>query len=132
MVANARAAARRKPSSTAAVTERPRLRLIDRRVLRRLAVRRLAYTTACLVLVVGIFAVALAQAELVKGQQQLDETRRELDDAQALRARLEREVDRASSPDEIVSRARVLGMVRAADPIYFTAVRPLAETDGVD
>jgi cell division protein FtsL len=109
----------------AAERERPRLRLIDRKVLRRLAARRLAYTIACVVFVLGVFAVALAQAELVEGQRQLDETRRVLDDARTERAALQRDLDRASSPHAIVSRARSLGMVRAAEPVYFTAIRPV-------
>ena len=107
--------------------DRPRLRLIDHRVLRRLAVRRLIFTMMCALFALGIFAVALAQAELVEGQRRMDETRRSLTEVQAEKARLEREVDRASSPAEIVDRARAMGMVRAADPVYFMAVRPVVE-----
>ncbi|MDA3039731.1 MAG: hypothetical protein O3C27_09420 [Actinomycetota bacterium] len=107
--------------------ERPRLHLIDRAALRRLAARRVAYFTTCFLLVAGVFAVALAQAELVQRQHRLDQTRRSIVEADAELARLEREVDRASSPAVIISRANALGMVRAAEPVYFTAVRPLVE-----
>ncbi len=126
--ANATARAPRQGERAGAkITERPRLRLIDRSVLRRLAVRRIAYFSTCIVLVIGVFAVALAQAELVERQHRLDQTRRSLDEAEAELARLQRDVDRASSPEVIVSRAAALGMVRAAEPVYFTAVRPLVE-----
>lgn len=108
--------------------ERPRLRLIDRSVLRRLAARRIAYFCTCTLIVVGVFTVALAQAELVERQGRLDETRRTLDAAQADLAKLQRDVDRAASPEQIVSRATALGMVRAAEPVYFNAVRPLGQT----
>lgn len=110
-------------ASRATVATRPKLRLIDQRTIRSAARRRLLYLGLCFVLVAGLFAVALVQAQLVQGQQQLDELRTGRDIAVAERARLQRQVDIASSPDAIVSQALDLGMVRAADPVYFTAIR---------
>ncbi len=107
--------------------KRPRLQLIDPRVLRRQSARRRLYVAALISFAVGLFAVAMAQAELVKDQHELDLLRNELADLEQERDRLVREVDRASAPEVIVSRAEQMGMVRAADPVYLSGVRPLRE-----
>lgn len=104
---------------------RPNLRVIDRKSVRAGAIRRAVYICATSVVVVGLFAVAFVQAQLVEGQRELDSMRQELDIAQEERAELVRDVDIASSPGAIVARAEALGMVRAADPIYFNAVREM-------
>ena len=106
---------------------RPNLRVIDRKSVRAGAIRRAIYIGVTSLVVVGLFAVAYVQAQLVEGQRELDRLRQELLIAQEARAELVRDVDIASSPGEIVARAEDLGMVRAADPVYFTAVRELED-----
>lgn len=106
---------------------RPNLRVIDRKSVRAGAIRRAIYICATSLVVAGLFAVAFVQAQLVEGQRELDRLRQDLDIAQDQRAELVRDVDIASSPSEIVARAEALGMVRAADPVYFSAVRELED-----
>ena len=76
---------------------------------------------------VALFGVALMYGQLVEGQQNIDELRAEIAQADADRARLEREVAVASTPEVIVERAFQLGMVRALNPQYLVAVRPVGE-----
>jgi cell division protein FtsL len=119
----------REVGRTAAAQSGPKLRVIDQRSLRQRAIRRGVYVTVCVLLATALFAVAFLQAELVQGQQVLDQNRLALRQAEAERARLTHEVDIASSPESIVARATAMGMVRAADPIYFTAIMvPAAAT----
>lgn len=105
-------------------TPRPNLKVIDKKSVRAGALRRFVYFSASLLVVVALFGVAFVQAKAVEGQRELDQLRQELDAARSVRAELVRDVDIASSPGAIVARAEGLGMVRAADPVYFTAIRP--------
>ena len=105
--------------------ELPGLALVDRRSLRSARVRRALFAVTMSVVVVALFAVGLIHAQLVQRQQRLDELRAEIGDTQAERLRLSRQVIIASSPDEIVRRAHEIGMVRAEDPVYLVAVRPV-------
>lgn len=127
MAGAARTAKTRATQQGSEKRSRPQLRVIDHRSLRSQANRRSMYLAAGLLFVLGLFAVALAQAELVKGQAELDQLRTHLEDVEARREMLRREVDQASAPDDVVSRARALGMVRASDPVYFTALRSNGE-----
>ncbi len=102
---------------------RPRLRVIDQASVRR-AVRRRRFGFGLATLIAAaMFVSALAQAELVRGQQELNELRRQVAESEQERARLERDIVIASAPHAIVERARAMGMVRANDPQYFPAVR---------
>lgn len=103
----------------------PGLALVDRRALRSARLRRRLLVLAAGVLVVALFAVGLVHAQLVQRQQELDDVRSRIGQTRAQQLRLSREVVVASSPDEIVRRASELGMVRAEDPVYLVAVRPV-------
>ena len=103
--------------------KRPKLRVVDKAVLRRRARQRTLMTLSAGLVTVALFAVALLYGQLVEGQKDLDTMRSEIAQAEAERARLEREVAVASTPDAIVERAFELGMVRAVDPQYLIAVR---------
>ena len=103
----------------------PELALVDRRARRAARIRRNLLVVAAGVLVVAFFAVGLVHAQLVQRQQQLDGLRSRIGETRAEQLRLSREVVVASSPDEIVRRASELGMVRAEDPVYLVAVRPV-------
>jgi cell division protein FtsL len=108
----------------------PQLALVEAPSRRPVRLRRAVLTAFGCVLVATLFAVGLIQAQLVQRQQHLDELRTEIADARAQELRLAREVLVASSPDEVVRRATEMGMVRAQDPVYLVAVRPVAEDDG--
>jgi cell division protein FtsB len=103
----------------------PGLARVDHRALRSARRRRRFLTVVTLTLVVALFGVGLAHAQLVQRQQQLDDLRAEIGETHAERLRLERAVVVASSPDEIVRRASEMGMVRALDPVYLVALRPV-------
>lgn len=118
-------AALRQSGRESASHARPNLKVIDQKSLRSRAIRRGIYFVVCVAVVAGLFGVALVQAQLVQEQQELDELRVRLDEAETRRALLTQQVDIASSPEAIVTRAAELGMVRAVDPIYFPAVRDL-------
>lgn len=105
--------------------ELPGLALVDRRSLRSARVRRALFAVTMSVVVIALFAVGLIHAQLVQRQHRLDELRAEIGDTQAERLRLSRQVVVASSPEEVVRRAREIGMVRAEDPVYLVAVRPV-------
>lgn len=121
-------AAARRPAPearpAAPTTATPNLTLVDRRSLRSARVRRTLLFLTTSVLVVALFAVGLIHAQLVQRQQRLDDLRTEISETRTERLRLARDVVVASSPEEIVRRARAIGMVRAEDPVYLVAVRP--------
>lgn len=106
---------------------RPQLRVLDQEALRRRARRRNLAMTMFIVVIIGFFAAALAQAQLVANQQELDVLQSRIAIAEAERARLERAVDESSAPAAIIQRAETLGMVRANEPVYLAAVSPAPE-----
>jgi cell division protein FtsL len=119
-----RTATRRQPASPKVrESNRPKLRVIDQRRVREAAFRRRLVLGSALLLVAGMFVSALAQAELVRGQQEINDLRQQVSVAGDQKAALERQIVVASAPQAIVERARAMGMVRAADPQYFSAVR---------
>ena len=131
--------------SSPANVVRPHLRVLDQQAMRRRARRRNAALAMFIVLIIGFFAAALAQAQLVANQHELDLLRTEIAEAEARRARLERSVEESSAPAAIIEPALAMGMVRAQDPIYLAAVGPApdvvaisvlgavtAATDGVE
>jgi len=103
--------------------KRAKLRVVDKVALRRRARQRTLLTMAAGLVTAALFGVALMYGQLVEGQQEIDNMRADIAQADAERARLEREVAVASTPDAIVQRAIELGMVRAIDPQYLVAVR---------
>ncbi len=113
-------------SSTSRVV-RPQLRVLDQEALRRRARRRNMAMTLFIVVIIGFFAAALAQAQLVANQHELDVLRSRIAAAEAERARLERAVEESSAPAAIIYRAGELGMVRANEPVYLAAVAPAPE-----
>ncbi|MEZ5379011.1 MAG: hypothetical protein R2733_21110 [Acidimicrobiales bacterium] len=112
----------RRPAAT-----KPKLRVVDHHRLKQAARRRRMGLWVAGAVAVGMFVSALAQAELVRGQQELNQMRQQVADAQAEQARLEREIVMASAPQVVVERARNLGMVRATEPQYFPAVRAIED-----
>ncbi len=104
-------------------TARPKLRVVDHRRIKQAARRRRVGLWIASALAIGMFVSALAQAELVRGQQDLNQMRVQVAENRTERARLEREIVMASAPHVVVDRARALGMVRATEPQYFPAVR---------
>ncbi len=119
---------RPRAASSPANVVRPHLRVLDQQAMRRRARRRNAAMVMFIVLIIGFFAAALAQAQLVANQHELDLLRTQIAEADAKRARLERDVEESSAPGAIIDHATdVLGMVRANDPIYLAAVGPAPE-----
>jgi cell division protein FtsB len=106
---------------------KPPLALVDERVVRSVRLRRTLLVAAAGLFVLALFGVGLVQAQLVQRQQVLDQTRNEIAETQAERLRLSHEVVVASSPEEIVRRALASGMVRAEEPVYLVAVRPVVD-----
>ncbi len=103
----------------------PKLRVIDKADLRRRTRRRTLLTLAAAFVATALFSVALLYGQIVEGQKDIDTMRAEIAQAEADRAKLERQVAIASTPDAIVQRAFDLGMVRAIDPHYLIAVREI-------
>ncbi len=118
---------RQRSASSPANVIRPHLRVLDQQALRRRARRRNLAMAMFVVLIIGFFAAALAQAQLVANQHELDLLRTQIAEAEANRARLERSVEESSAPGAIIDRAVAIGMVRANDPIYLAAVGPAPE-----
>lgn len=124
------AAATRRPTkktepTTARPVKRAKLRVVDKAVIRRRRRQRTLLSLTAAVVTVVLFGVALMYGQLVEGQQSVDELRAEIAQAEAERARLERDVAVASTPEAIVQRAFELGMVRALNPQYLIATRPV-------
>lgn len=112
-----------RPSAPVAEPTRPKLRVIDQRRMQRAVRRRRLVFAVASTLIAAMFVSALAQAELVRGQQELNGRRSAVASVTADRERLEREIVVASAPHVIVERARAMGMVRATEPRYLAAVR---------
>ncbi len=106
-------------------SSKPKLRVVDKAAMRRRARQRTLLTMAAGLVTTALFGVALLYGQLVEGQQETDTMRAEIAQAEAERARLERDVAIASTPAEIVRRATALGMVRAQNPQYLIAVRAI-------
>jgi len=106
---------------------RPQLKVLDQQTLRARARRRNVAMTMFIVLIIGFFAAALAQAQLVANQHQLDQLHSRVAEAEAERARLERAVDESSAPSSIIAQAQELGMIRASEPVYLAAVSDAAD-----
>lgn len=105
---------------------RPRLEVLDRAAARRRSRRRNALMVAFVLVLVGFFLIAFVHASLVAGQQNLDEMRTHIAELQAEKASVQRGIEESSAPSRIVERANALGMVRAEDPVFLAAVRPVA------
>lgn len=106
-------------------TRRPRLQVLDQAAIRRRARRRNLALALFIVLLAGLFGVAMVHAGLVESQQELDTLRTRIAELEAERAQIEREVDAAASPARIVARAEAMGMVRAAEPVYLKPTRDI-------
>ncbi len=100
------------------------LGVITRGALRWRRFRRFMFYLAFALLGLVLLAVAGVHAELVQGQQEVDQLSVEIRQMRDQRAALQRQVDEASSPVAIIGRAGQLGMVRAQDPVYLTVVEP--------
>ena len=90
--------------------KKPKLRVVDKVALRRRRRQRTLLGILAVVVTSALFAVALLYGQLVEGQQNIDQLRAEIAQAEADRARLEREVAVASTPEAIVQRAFQMGM----------------------
>ncbi len=121
--ARSTAASEQRTKRSAPKSERPKLRLVDKKALKSRSRRRTVIISSLGLLVVGMFMTTLAHARLVEGQRELDVLRGDIAELDGRRAQLEGEIVISSSPEAIVARARVLGMVRASDPQYLVAVR---------
>lgn len=115
------------PQRRSSEPKKAKLRVVDKAALRRRARQRTLVSLAAGLVTLSLFGVALLYGQLIEGQKELDTMRAEIAQAQAERARLEREVAVASTPDAIVQRAFELGMVRSVDPQYLTAVRSIED-----
>ena len=120
-----RTAKKADPAPRPAKKAKPKLRVVDKKAIRRRRRQRTLLSFAAALVTVALFGVALMYGQLVEGQQQIDELRADIAQGNADRARLEREVAIASTPEVIVERAFELGMVRALNPQYLVAVRPV-------
>jgi len=78
-------------------------------------------------LLITLFGVAFAQAELVSYQQDLDLITSRISDLEKTKTQLQSSVNEASAPKRIVERANDLGMIRSATPLQLNAV---AESSG--
>jgi len=121
----------RKRSAAPKPKPRPNLRVLDQATIRRRARRRNAVLTLFIVLLSALFLVAFVHARLVESQQDLDLMRTRIGELGADKAQIERAVDEASSPSIIVERAAELGMVRAENPVFLTAVDTTPPATGV-
>lgn len=123
--ATAKPAVRPKPAT------KPKLKVLDQRAIRQRARRRHGLFVLFIVVLLGFFAVAFVHAELVAGQQDLDAIRSRIAEAEAENAKLARAAEIASSPQAIVARATELGMVRAYEPVYLSAVAPIPDLPSI-
>ena len=115
------------PARQRGATRRPELRVLDQASIRRRARRRNALLLLFVVVLNGLFLVAFVHARLVESQQDLDEMRGRIAELETQLAQIARAVDEASSPAVIVERATELGMVRAENTVFLTAVRNISD-----
>lgn len=105
-------------------SSRSALKLVDRSRFRIRSFTKVAVIAIGTLIVGGLFAIAFFQATLAANQKNLDTMRAEIAAARKEKATLAQAVDEASSPIAIVTRAEELGMVRAIQPVYLSAVAP--------
>lgn len=115
------------PTGRRSTAKRPALKVLDQASIRRRARRRNALLLLFVVVLNGLFVVAFVHAQLVESQQDLDLMRTRISELEIERSRIERAVDEASSPAQVVEGAGRLGMVRAENPIYLAAVGGLGD-----
>lgn len=115
--------AKKQDAAPSRSAKKAKLKVVDKKAMRRRRRQRTLITMTAAIVTVALFGVALMYGQLVEGQQDIDELRAEIAQADAERSRLEREVAVASTPEAIVERAFELGMVRALDPQYLVAIR---------
>lgn len=127
-IASHRAApTRNNRSKTTGRRTKPQLKVLNQQAIRQRARRRNALLSLFVLVLLGFFAVAFIQAQLVADQQDLDVLRARIAKAETDNARMTRDVEIASSPAVIVTRAKELGMVRAYQPVYIEAVAPVRD-----
>ncbi|HEX3393502.1 MAG TPA: hypothetical protein VHS52_03155 [Acidimicrobiales bacterium] len=124
-VRSARPAPRGATSEAAAAAAAPALRLVDRSALpRRRALTRVATVLAATLAGVGLFGVVALNVLLAQGQAGLDTLHSRADAAAARNGRLTVDVAQLESPERVVARARLLGMVPLAAVVYVPAADP--------
>lgn len=106
---------------------RPELTVLDQTAVRWRARRRAALAFAFVLVLAGFFGVAFVHASLVTGQQQLDQMRSQVNELQAEKAQVQRQIEDAEAPERIVARANAMGMVRAQEPVFLPASRPFGD-----
>ncbi len=107
-----------------ATVSRPSLQVFDQVAIRNRARRRYAIIATFVVLLAGLFAVALIQAQLVANQHRLDGLRSEIAESEAEHTLLQRQVEEASAPSAIIDQAMSMGMIRATNPVYLAPSEP--------
>ncbi|MGI9080493.1 MAG: hypothetical protein ACR2GF_06720 [Acidimicrobiales bacterium] len=116
---------RRATSEAAAAAAAPALRLVDRSALpRRRALTRVATVLAATLAGVGLFGVVSLNVLLAQGQAELDTLHSRADVAAVQNSRLTVDVAQLESPERVVARARLLGMVPLAAVVYVPAADP--------
>lgn len=123
--ATSRSRAKMRSSSRRQSAGRPGLQVFDQVAIRNRARRRYVIIAGFVVLLAGLFAVALIQAQLVANQHRLDRLRSEIATSEVEYTRLERMVEEASAPSAIIDQAMAMGMVRAVDPVYLAPNGPV-------
>jgi hypothetical protein len=106
------------------------LRIVDLPARRRIGrLRGRALAAAVVLVVAGMFAVAVCQANLVKGQLRLDQLEQQVAEGQARYEELRLKVAEMESPERIVREATARGMVSPGDVVY---VFPEGPADNVE
>ncbi|MEN3315319.1 MAG: hypothetical protein V7605_1553 [Acidimicrobiaceae bacterium] len=122
----------RTTSEAAAAAAAPALRLVDRSALPgRRALTRVATVLAATLAGVGLFGVVALNVLLAQGQAGLDTLHSRADAAAVRNGRLTVDVAQLESPERVVARARLLGMVPLAAVVYVPAADPASPLPSV-
>jgi hypothetical protein len=120
------------PRTTSEATAAPALRLVDRSALPgRRALTRVATVLAATLAGVGLFGVVALNVLLAQGQAGLDTLHSRADAAAVRNGRLTVDVAQLESPERVVARARLLGMVPLAAVVYVPAADPASPLPSV-
>ncbi len=111
---------RAKPAQKA---KRPVLRFLDQQSIRSRKRKRNVLLAGFFVVILALFLVAYAQAQLVSSQQDLDVIRSRTAELTAESEHLRVLVNEASAPNSIVAKAEEIGMILGESPVFVESVR---------
>lgn len=98
------------------------LKVMEQQNPRKSLKRQYGFFTLLVIGLVVIFSVVYLQAKLVSPQQDLDLINERIEKLELEKSALEKSVNESSAPNNIISKAEELGMVKSAPPVSLNSL----------